>query len=55
VEWPESFYALRRGEGCAMCAEGRPEENDFGVRIFKGEVVDAYSGRARFCVEERRR
>jgi diadenosine tetraphosphate (Ap4A) HIT family hydrolase len=25
-----------------MCAEGRPEENDYGVRIFSGEVVDAY-------------
>jgi diadenosine tetraphosphate (Ap4A) HIT family hydrolase len=25
-----------------MCAEGRPDKTDFGVRIFKGEVVDAY-------------
>ena len=42
MEWPESFYALRRGEGCAMCAEGRPEENEFGLRIFKGKALDAY-------------
>jgi diadenosine tetraphosphate (Ap4A) HIT family hydrolase len=25
-----------------MCAEGRPDENEFGVRIFAGEVSDAY-------------
>jgi diadenosine tetraphosphate (Ap4A) HIT family hydrolase len=25
-----------------MCAEGRPDENDFGIRIFAGEVLDAY-------------
>ena len=42
MEWPESFYALRLGEGCAMCAEGRPEETDFGISIFAGDVCDAY-------------
>jgi hypothetical protein len=41
VEWPDSFYALKRGEGCPMCAEGRPEETAFGVRILTGEVCDA--------------
>jgi diadenosine tetraphosphate (Ap4A) HIT family hydrolase len=46
VEWPESFYALKRGEGCPMCAEGRPEETRFGARIFAGEVSDAYLQRA---------
>ncbi len=46
VEWPPSFYALRRGEGCAMCAEGRPEETRWGARIFAGEVSDAYLQRA---------
>jgi diadenosine tetraphosphate (Ap4A) HIT family hydrolase len=25
-----------------MCAEGRPDENDYGVRIFRAEVVDGY-------------
>ena len=25
-----------------MCAEGRPDETEFGLRIFGGEVVDAY-------------
>jgi diadenosine tetraphosphate (Ap4A) HIT family hydrolase len=42
VEWPSEFYALRRGEGCPMCAEGRPEETRFGLRILAGEFADAY-------------
>jgi diadenosine tetraphosphate (Ap4A) HIT family hydrolase len=46
VEWPPSFYALRRGEGCPMCAEGRPDETEFGIRIHAGEVSDAYLQRA---------
>jgi diadenosine tetraphosphate (Ap4A) HIT family hydrolase len=46
VEWPQSFYALRRGEGCPMCAEERVDETPFGVRIFAGEVSDAYLQRA---------
>jgi hypothetical protein len=37
VGWPESFYALRRGEGCAICTEGRPDETGFGIRIHAGE------------------
>jgi diadenosine tetraphosphate (Ap4A) HIT family hydrolase len=46
MEWPQSFYELRRGEGCPMCGEGRPEETQYGVRIFAGEVSDAYLQRA---------
>ena len=42
VEWPEAFYELRRGEGCPMCEQGRPDETDYGVRILAGEVADAY-------------
>jgi diadenosine tetraphosphate (Ap4A) HIT family hydrolase len=42
VEWPDSFYAMRRGEGCPICAEGRPDETRAGVRFFAGEQVDAY-------------
>ena len=25
-----------------MCAQGRPEETDYGTRILAGEVADAY-------------
>ena len=46
VEWPDSFYALRRGEGCPMCEQGRPDETPYGIRIFAGEVTDAYLQRA---------
>ncbi len=46
VEWPQSFYELRRGEGCGMCAEGRPDETPWGARIFSGSVSDAYLQRA---------
>jgi diadenosine tetraphosphate (Ap4A) HIT family hydrolase len=42
VEWPPEFYELKRGEGCAMCAEGRPEESPWGARIFAGDVSDGY-------------
>ena len=46
VEWPESFYEMRRGVNCFMCTEGRPEENPIGLRIFAGQVSDAYLRRA---------
>ena len=46
MEWPPEFYALRRGEGCPMCAEGRPDETRHGIRFFGGEVADAYLQRA---------
>ena len=42
MEWPESFYEMRRGANCFMCAEGRPDENGIGMRIFAGVVFDAY-------------
>src|SRR5207302_826827 len=46
VEWPASFYALKRGEGCPMCAQGRPDDVGFGVRFLAGDVADAYLQRA---------
>lgn len=46
MEWPPEFYALRRGDGCPMCEEGRPDETPFGIRIAAGEVSDAYLQRA---------
>src|SRR5690349_3788216 len=42
MEWPERFYELRRGEGCPMGAEGRPDETLRGIRVVAGEVADAY-------------
>ena len=46
MEWPDAFYARRRGEGCAFCEQGRPDETSYGVRWFAGTVVDAYLQRA---------
>ena len=46
MDWPAEFYALRRGEGCPMCAQGRPDETPWGDRIFAGEVSDAYLQRS---------
>jgi diadenosine tetraphosphate (Ap4A) HIT family hydrolase len=46
VKWPASFYDLRRGEGCEMCRQGRPDETKWGVRYFAGDVADAYLQRA---------
>lgn len=46
MEWPEEFYELRRGESCPMCEQGRPDETAYGVRIFAGDVSDAYLHKA---------
>ncbi len=46
VEWPASFYAIRRGEGCEMCSQGRPDETQWGIRYFAGEAADAYLQKA---------
>jgi diadenosine tetraphosphate (Ap4A) HIT family hydrolase len=46
VTWPQSFYELRRGDGCPMCEEGRPEDNTFGIRVLSGRFADAYLQRA---------
>jgi diadenosine tetraphosphate (Ap4A) HIT family hydrolase len=42
MEWPQSFYQRRRGIGCRLCEEGRPETTNDGVRFHPGEVSDAY-------------
>jgi diadenosine tetraphosphate (Ap4A) HIT family hydrolase len=42
MEWPARFYERKRGIGCPICAEGRPDETTHGVRFFAGEVTDAY-------------
>jgi diadenosine tetraphosphate (Ap4A) HIT family hydrolase len=47
VEWPQSFYDLKRGEDCPMCAQGRPDETEYGARFFAGDVADAYLQKAK--------
>ena len=35
-----------RGSGCAMCAQGRPDENEFGIRVYRSDTSDAYLQKA---------
>lgn len=44
--WPDRFEDRKRGWDCAMCADGRPDDNGFGVRVFAGTCSDAYLQRA---------
>src|SRR6266567_1031365 len=46
MQWPQRFYELKRGVGCPMCAEGRPDDVGFGVRFLAGDTADAYLQRA---------
>ena len=45
-EWPHNWTELTRGIGCAMCENGRPDANRYGVRIRAGRYTDAYLQRA---------
>jgi diadenosine tetraphosphate (Ap4A) HIT family hydrolase len=44
-KWPVDFDALRRGEGCLMCASAGAQETPHGVRVFEGRWADAYLSR----------
>jgi diadenosine tetraphosphate (Ap4A) HIT family hydrolase len=46
MQWPLEFYPLRDGDGCPFCADGRPDQNEHGVRFFAGRWCDAYLQRA---------
>ena len=35
-----------RGDGCAMCADGRPDESAFGIRVYRSDTADAYLQKA---------
>ena len=45
-EWPPNWDDLIRGVGCEMCESGRPEADQYGVRIMAGRYSDAYLQRA---------
>jgi diadenosine tetraphosphate (Ap4A) HIT family hydrolase len=44
--WPQDWEERRAGVACVGCEQGRPDEDDHGVRFFAGEVADAYLQRA---------
>ena len=43
--WSREWEAVRSGWSCPVCEEGRPDEADGRLRVFAGEVVDAYLDR----------
>jgi diadenosine tetraphosphate (Ap4A) HIT family hydrolase len=43
--WPEDWEQRVAGEGCPVCAEGRPDESNGRVRVYRGDVLDAYLNR----------
>jgi diadenosine tetraphosphate (Ap4A) HIT family hydrolase len=45
-EWPGDWADLIRGIGCEMCESGRPDADQYGIRIREGEYSDAYLQRA---------
>ena len=45
-EWPPNWSDLIRGIGCEMCEGGRPDANQYGIRIREGKYSDAYLQRA---------
>ena len=44
--WPEDWPERLRGKDCPMCAQGRPDEDEHGIRIHAGRYGDAYLQRA---------
>ena len=40
--WPDDWERRVAGEDCPKCAEGRPDEDEYGIRFFAGEASDAY-------------
>lgn len=42
MPWPVDFDAMKRGEGCEMCEQGRPEQNQHGIRFAQRVYSDAY-------------
>jgi diadenosine tetraphosphate (Ap4A) HIT family hydrolase len=46
VSWPADWAERLGGKDCPMCAQGRPEEDRYGIRVQAGRFSDAYLQRA---------
>ncbi len=44
--WPADWERRYRGDNCLMCAQGRPEENEFGIRVYRSDTSDGYLQKA---------
>jgi diadenosine tetraphosphate (Ap4A) HIT family hydrolase len=40
--WPEDWAERKQGKHCPMCAGGRPDETEYGIRILQTGHSDAY-------------
>jgi diadenosine tetraphosphate (Ap4A) HIT family hydrolase len=40
--WPQQWFDWRDGIDCPKCAQGRPDEDDWGSRYYEGEHADGY-------------
>jgi diadenosine tetraphosphate (Ap4A) HIT family hydrolase len=44
--WPETWYALKAGKGCGMCANQGLEDSGWGVRFLHGGHADVFLWRS---------
>jgi diadenosine tetraphosphate (Ap4A) HIT family hydrolase len=44
--WPSDWEQRYRGDGCVMCAQGRPDENEYGILVYRSDTSDAYLQKA---------
>lgn len=44
--WPADWEQRKAGTGCAMCAQGRSDEDEFGIRVYESDTADAYLQKA---------
>ena len=44
--WPDDWDQRVGGDGCAMCAQGRPDEDEFGIRVYRSDTADGYLQKA---------
>jgi diadenosine tetraphosphate (Ap4A) HIT family hydrolase len=44
--WPESWYELRSGKGCGVCANQGLADSGWGVRFLQGSYADVYLWRS---------
>ena len=44
--WPDDWDQRKAGTGCAMCAQDRADETEFGVRVYASDTSDGYLQKA---------
>ena len=44
--WPDDWERRYGGEGCPMCTQGRPDEDEFGIRVYRSDICDGYLQKA---------